>query len=104
MQATAATVAPWLMPRMSGLARPLRAMRCVIAPESPSAAPTARPTRLRASRQSMTTVRWSFVPPPARTRTTSTGLMGNCPMPRLSTHTSAQAASNTVTARTARGW
>ena len=88
MTKTAATEAPLVMPRTSGLARGLRATDWVSAPEKARAAPTARPTTARPRRHRNTMVSSSRVPPPARVRSTSGTLIGKSPRPRFAANTS----------------
>ncbi len=78
---TATALAPEVMPRTSGLARGLRAMDCVIAPETPSAMPTTSPARARGIRRSMIT-NWSTCSPrPRIVAITRDRLMGKSPTP-----------------------
>ena len=76
MAATAAALDPAVMPRMSGVARGLRAINWLRAPAVPSAKPTKTETRARGRESESTTTFSMRVPPPSRMRATSSGVSG----------------------------
>lgn len=95
---TATTPAPPVIPRMSGLASGLRAMDCVIAPETPRAIPTRSPARARGIRRSMMTNSSTCSPRPKIVAITRGTPMGKSPTPTDTQNTrKVAAASSTVT-------
>lgn len=78
---TATALAPPVTPRMSGLASALRAMDCVIAPDTPSAIPTMSPARARGIRRSMITNSSTRSPWPRIVEITWGRAMGKSPTP-----------------------
>ncbi len=95
---TATTLAPPVIPRMSGLARGLRATDWVIAPDTPSAIPTTRPAKARGMRRSMITNSSTASPLPRIVANTRERPIGKSPtaMERQNTRKAA-AASTSVT-------
>ncbi|CAM3933299.1 hypothetical protein TSST111916_14295 [Tsukamurella strandjordii] len=100
---TAATPAPAVIPRMSGLASGLRAIDCTIAPDIPSAAPTVTPTSARGSRRSMTMKSVIASPRPISAWSTSPRLSGNSPIRMLRQKATKATATSTAVTNTGQG-